>query len=145
VGRNTRPRRDAGPADRLREHARRRADHVAIDALAPDGAALRWTWGTLERRVDALARRLVASGVRGEVPVGVCATRGPDLVEVPNVVGESINDAIDILEAAGFVVTLDTNVPPGLRDSSLAAVQSTNPAAGERILRNSAVTVVANY
>jgi eukaryotic-like serine/threonine-protein kinase len=83
--------------------------------------------------------------VRPGSTLTIIVSRGPDLVEVPNVVGKSINDAVDLLEAAGFSVTLDTNVPPGLRDSPLAAVQATNPAGGERVLRNSDVTVVANY
>jgi eukaryotic-like serine/threonine-protein kinase len=36
-------------------------------------------------------------------------------------------------------------VPPGLRDSPLAPVQSTDPSGGDRVLRSSRVTVVANY
>lgn len=89
--------------------------------------------------------RTTDSPVRPGSTLTIIVSRGPDLVEVPNVVGESINTAVEILKAAGFSVTLDTNVPPGLRDSPLAAVQATNPGAGERILRNSDVTVVANY
>lgn len=83
--------------------------------------------------------------VRPGSTLTIIVSRGPDLVEVPNVVGKSINEAVDLLEAAGFSVTLDTNVPPGLRDSPLAAVQATDPAGGARVLRNSDVTVVANY
>jgi serine/threonine-protein kinase len=83
--------------------------------------------------------------VRPGSTLTIIVSRGPDLVDVPNVVGRPINEAVDILEEAGFEVVLDTNVPPGLRDSPLAPVQSTNPAAGERVLRNSPVTVVANY
>ena len=83
--------------------------------------------------------------VRPGSTLTIIVSRGPDLVDVPNVVGESINDAVEILEAAGFTVRLETNVPPGLRDSPLAAVQSTSPASGERVLRNSEVVVVANY
>lgn len=83
--------------------------------------------------------------VRPGSTLTIIVSRGPDLVEVPDVVGRSIDEAVEILEAAGFRVILDTNVPPGLRDSPLAPVQSTNPAVGERALRNSDVTVVANY
>jgi serine/threonine-protein kinase len=89
--------------------------------------------------------RTSESPVRPGSTLTIIVSRGPDLVEVPNVVGKSINEAVEILEAAGFSVTLDTNVPPGLRDSPLAAVQATSPAGGERILRRSDVTVVANY
>ena len=83
--------------------------------------------------------------VRPGSTLTIIVSRGPDLVEVPNVVGRSINEAVEILEGAGFAVTLDTNVPPGLQGSPLAPVQSTNPDGGERVLRGSAVTVVANY
>ncbi len=83
--------------------------------------------------------------VRPGSTLTIIVSRGPNLVEVPNVVGRPINEAVDILEEAGFEVDLDTNVPPGLRDSPLAPVQSTNPGAGERVLRNSPVTVIANY
>lgn len=72
-------------------------------------------------------------------------SRGPDLVDIPNVVGLPINEAVDQLEAAGFSVDLETNVPPGLRGSALAPVQSTNPDQSERALRGSPITVVANY
>jgi serine/threonine-protein kinase len=83
--------------------------------------------------------------VRPGATLTIIVSRGPDLVEVPNVVGRAINDAVDALEEAGFRVELDTNVPPGLRDSELAPVQSTSPAGGDRVLRNSVITVVARY
>ena len=83
--------------------------------------------------------------VRPGSTLTIIVSRGPDLVEVPDVVGRSIDEAVEILEAAGYRVILDTTVPPGLRDSPRAPVQSTNPAVGERALRNSDVTVVANY
>jgi serine/threonine-protein kinase len=95
---------------------------------------------------DVLRVEATTSGpVRPGATLTIIVSRGPDLVAVPNVVGKSINDAVDELQAAGFRVELDTNVPPGLRDSPLAPVQSTNPAAGDRVLRDSVVTVVANY
>ena len=83
--------------------------------------------------------------VRPGSTLTIIVSRGPDLVEVPDVVGRSIDEAVEILESAGFRVLLDTNVPPGLRDSPLAPVQSTDPAGGQRALRGSDVTVVANY
>ena len=95
---------------------------------------------------DVLRVEPTAEGpIRPGATLTIIVSRGPDLVEVPNVVGRSINDAVAALEAAGFRVELDTNVPPGLRGSQLAPVQSTNPAGGERILRNARVTVVARY
>ena len=95
---------------------------------------------------DVLRLEATAPGpIRPGATLTIIVSRGPDLVEVPNVAGRSINDAAAILEDAGFRVELDTNVPPGLRDSELAPVQSTTPAAGERVLRNSVVTIVARY
>jgi len=79
--------------------------------------------------------------------VTLIISRGPDLVTVPDVVGLSINDAVERLQAEGFEVILDTNVPPGLRGSSLAPVQSTNPAGGSQVFRSPRppVTVTAQY
>ncbi len=95
---------------------------------------------------DVLRLETTAPGpVRPGATLTIIVSRGPDLVEVPNVVGRSINDAVAALEAAGFRVELDTNVPPGLRGSELAPVQSTSPEGGERVLRNSRITVVARY
>ncbi len=104
----------------------------AFDNEVPQGDVLR-----VERTGD--------GPVRPGATLTIIVSRGPDLVEVPNVVGRSIEEAIAILEQAGFEVALDTNVPPGLRDSPLAPVQATDPAAGERVLRNSRVTVIAQY
>jgi serine/threonine-protein kinase len=72
-------------------------------------------------------------------------SRGADLVDIPNVVGRTINDAVSQLTAAGFDVELDTNVPRVLRDSLLAPVQSTSPDQSERALRGARITVTANF
>jgi len=72
-------------------------------------------------------------------------SRGADLVDIPNVVGRTINDAVSQLTAAGFEVELDTNVPRVLRDSLLAPVQSTSPDQSERALRGARITVTANF
>lgn len=83
--------------------------------------------------------------VRPGSTLTIIVSRGPDLVDIPDVVGLSINEAVDQLQAAGFKVILDTNVPPGLRDSPLAPVQSTNPDQSERALRGSDITVTAIF
>jgi len=83
--------------------------------------------------------------VRPGTTLTIIVSRGPDLVDIPDVVGLSINDAVEQLQAAGFTVALDTNVPPGLRGSPLAPVQETNPDQSERALRESTITVIANY
>jgi serine/threonine-protein kinase len=97
---------------------------------------------------DVLRVEAIGDGpVRPGDTVTLIISRGPDLVTVPDVVGLSINDAVDRLQAEGFEVILDTNVPPGLRDSPLAPVQSTDPAGGSQVFRSPRppVTVTAQY
>lgn len=65
-------------------------------------------------------------------------SKGPDLVEVPNVVtGQTILQAREQLEELGF--TVSSNVPGFLEGAVVASVQS--PAAGEKLKRGSEVTV----
>lgn len=65
-------------------------------------------------------------------------SKGPDLVEVPNVItGQTIAQAREQLEALEFVVT--SNVPAFLEGAVVASVQS--PAPGEMLKRGSEVTV----
>jgi eukaryotic-like serine/threonine-protein kinase len=70
--------------------------------------------------------------------VVLTVSKGPDLVEVPNVItGQTIAQAREQLEALGFTVT--SNVPEFLEGAVVASVQS--PAAGEKLKRGSEVTV----
>jgi len=97
---------------------------------------------------DVLRIEVIEEGpVRPGDTLTLIISRGPDLVTVPEVAGLSIDDAVERLREAGFEVNLDTNVPPGLRDSTLAPVQSTSPGGGERVLRDPRppVTVTAQY
>ncbi|HET7232712.1 MAG TPA: amino acid adenylation domain-containing protein [Longimicrobium sp.] len=79
------------------EHARQTPDAAAV--LHADGAL---TFGEVERRAAALARRLRALGVKPETRVGLCMERTPDLV-----VG-----ALGIWKAGGAYVPLDPSYPP---------------------------------
>jgi len=54
--------------------------------------------------------------VRTGDSVFIIISRGPDLVDVPDVIEETINEATRLLKAAGFEVKYDTNAPPGLWD-----------------------------
>ena len=67
-------------------------------------------------------------------------SRGPDLVQVPDVIGDAINDAISELETLDFVVNVETDLPRGFW-GGLARVESTDPAAGKMIKRGSEITV----
>ncbi|MFC9918940.1 Stk1 family PASTA domain-containing Ser/Thr kinase [Agromyces binzhouensis] len=70
--------------------------------------------------------------------VRLTLSKGPDLVEVPNVVtGQTIAEARAQLEEAGFSVA--SNVPGFLEGAVVASVQ--DPAAGESVARGSEVTV----
>lgn len=70
--------------------------------------------------------------------VRLTVSKGPDLVEVPNVVtGQTIAQARTQLEELGFLVS--SNVPQFLEGAVVASVQS--PAAGERLARGSEITV----
>jgi beta-lactam-binding protein with PASTA domain/tRNA A-37 threonylcarbamoyl transferase component Bud32 len=67
--------------------------------------------------------------------VTVVVSKGPDLVAVPQVQGDSVPQATQILNSAGFAVTV-TNA------SSNATVKGTNPAAGTMVPRGSNVTLI---
>jgi len=74
--------------------------------------------------------------------VNLVVSKGPDLVDVPDVVGDFIPDATKRLTDAGFTVTLVTNVPSLFR--SQAEVQSMRPDTAQA-LRGSDITIVSNY
>ena len=76
--------------------------------------------------------------VRPGDTIVLTVSKGPDLIEVPNVItGQTIAQARQQLEALGFTVT--SNVPGFLEGAVIASVQS--PAAGEKLKRGSEVTV----
>lgn len=70
-------------------------------------------------------------------------SKGPRPVPVTNVSGKTISAAKAALEADGFVVTVDTNVPKTLW--GIILIQSTNPAGGTNVKKGSSVTIVAQY
>jgi len=72
-------------------------------------------------------------------------SRGPDLVAVPEVEGDTIAVAIDKLEAAGFKVDVRTLIPKDRWDEDFAVVASSEPGAGERLKRGSTVIVRADF
>jgi beta-lactam-binding protein with PASTA domain len=67
--------------------------------------------------------------------VTLTVSKGVDLVEVPDVSGQSINAAQKIIEAAGFA--FDTNVPVLFRD--VVNSNSQSPEAGQQAKRGSTV------
>ncbi|WP_444876248.1 Stk1 family PASTA domain-containing Ser/Thr kinase [Agromyces ramosus] len=78
--------------------------------------------------------------VRPGDTVNLTLSKGQDLVEVPNVVGLPMNQALDTLRAAGFEVAY--NFPEPLL--TFATCTSTDPAAAAQAVRGSTITVVAS-
>jgi beta-lactam-binding protein with PASTA domain/tRNA A-37 threonylcarbamoyl transferase component Bud32 len=86
---------------------------------------------------------------RGDT-VLIVTSRGPDLVDVPDVIGESINDAAAQLKEAGFKVEVDSNAPPALWGAAETmylrdANGNTLDEEGARAKRGSTITIVSNY
>ncbi|MGX5680579.1 Stk1 family PASTA domain-containing Ser/Thr kinase [Schumannella luteola] len=73
--------------------------------------------------------------------VTLIISRGPDLVQVPDVIGDNIAAAKAELEAAGFVVEVNSLIPEASWDNNLAVVASTSPGPGEMAKRGSTVTI----
>lgn len=87
--------------------------------------------------------RTTETPVRPGATLTIIVSRGPDLVDIPDVVGETITNAIAALEAAGFVAIVQTNVPRPFWD--VAEVQESDPSDDGRAVRGSEVTIVANF
>jgi serine/threonine-protein kinase len=67
-------------------------------------------------------------------------SRGPDLVEVPDLSGERLANAVETLKAAGFVVDVRSEFPEEDWNKPYARVASTDPGEG-RAKRGSTIIV----
>ena len=78
----------------------------------------------------------------GDTDVLLDISKGPQMIKVPNVVGESWTDAKKALTDAGFALSYDHNADaaPGL-----VTVTATNPAGGMLAAKHSTVTVTFNF
>jgi serine/threonine-protein kinase len=98
---------------------------------------------------DTIASGLVIKVIPAGDPVRVGdsvtlnISRGPDLVPVPDVSGKTITAATAALQAAGFKVTVDTNLPQGVWGAIL--IKTVEPAAGTPVKRGSTVILHAQY
>ncbi len=70
-------------------------------------------------------------------------SRGPDLVDIPDVIDLTINEARTALEAAGFVPVIDTNVPEFFWN--IATVQEVEPSQDGQAIRNSEIVIRAFF
>lgn len=79
--------------------------------------------------------------------VTLIISKGPDLVEVPDVSGKPVKAAKATLEGAGFTVTVKSGIPTAVADllGDAFTVTSTNPAGGAQVKRGAAVTIQANF
>ena len=69
-------------------------------------------------------------------------SQGPDLVEIPDVIGLSINEAIDALRAAEFGVDVRTNVPESFL-WNFTSVQNVTPSQDGSAIRGSTIIIEA--
>ena len=79
--------------------------------------------------------------VREGDTVSLIISRGPDLVQVPNVVGNNIAAAKTQLEGLGFVVTVNTKIQEVFWSFPPAVVTAQDPAGATMIKRGSKVTI----
>jgi serine/threonine-protein kinase len=75
--------------------------------------------------------------------VDLVVSKGTNQVTVPNVVGQRILAAQDMLKALGLKVVVDTNLPTSQWGTK--NVRSTNPAAGTVVRVGDTVTLIARY
>jgi len=80
----------------------------------------------------------------GDAGVTLVVSKGPDLVDVPAVVGMSVGEARTALEAAEFTVKVISSLPADFQNDERVEVRSVRPA-DARVLRGSEITIVLNY
>ncbi len=95
-----------------------------FDEVAPVGAIV---------SIDPVPGTIVPKGTAIKVKV----SKGPALVTVPNVVGMKSEQAIAVLEAAGFVVNKVNKLPL----APLNTVYSQSPSANSKVARGSTITI----
>jgi serine/threonine-protein kinase len=73
----------------------------------------------------------------------IVISKGPDLVEIPDIVGKSINEAGQLLRNAGFAVNTD-NVDVNEAFWDIAEVQDYEPG-GPTAKRGSTISLYSHY
>ena len=68
-------------------------------------------------------------------------SRGPELIMIPDLVGETIADAKEILEGLGFEVEVRSEFPETDWDRSFARVTSLSPSSGQEVARGTLVII----
>ena len=83
--------------------------------------------------------------VRRDATITGVVSLGPEMVEVPDVVGKPIPEALDLLEAAGLEPDLQTNVPEALWGTGIASILSQSIEAGTSVEIGTTVTIDATF
>ena len=68
-------------------------------------------------------------------------SRGPELVMIPDLVGETIADAKEVLEGLGFEVEVRSEFPESDWDRSFARVTSLSPSSGQEVAKGTLVII----
>ena len=89
---------------------------------------------------DTIAEGLVIDYVRPQGimlrpgdTVTITVSRGPELITIPDVVGDTIRDAVDTLKALGLTVEVRSEYPESAWDEPFARVTSIDPADGQQV------------
>jgi serine/threonine-protein kinase len=126
------------------------AGQVAAEAKAAlERAGLVVDFSAEEHSTEVEQGRLISLAIptdgplrRGDTVSGVVSL-GPVMVEVPDVVGTPIPEAVQTIRDAGLVPDLRTNVPEPLQ--ALAAVLSQDPGAPGPVVEGSTIVIDATY
>lgn len=81
-------------------------------------------------------------GARTVVPgdtLTLLVSRGPELVKIPDLIDETIQDAKQALEDLGFVVDVRSEYPESEWDRSFARVTSLSPSVGQEVAKGSTI------
>jgi len=81
------------------------------------------------------------TSVKRETPVTILVSKGPDLVDVPNVVGMSTETATSTLQTAGFQVKAVNKLPVAIFNKVFNKVYSQKPGAGSKSPKGSVITI----
>jgi serine/threonine-protein kinase len=86
------------------------------------------------------------AGAEATIPsaIALVISAGPTVVNIPNVVGQSVTQARQVIENAGLLVS-DVRTPTGEQLADTAAVVvATSPAAGAQVATGTKVSIQAN-
>ena len=77
------------------------------------------------------------SSLKRDTVVNIQVSKGAEPIEVPNVIGKTVEEATAILQAAGFVVNQENKFPI----APFKIVYSQNPPALSKVVKGSVITI----